>query len=123
MEPGGEDKGACFIEFKSRRSHRIRARSKIRVSRTRFHRRSRALQGAGRRECGDRGNRFASNQYLSPRRRRGEDRAPPRRSNCLVAASRVGGSGGMTVLRMDNGLIVVDDLNAAIAFFAERGLE
>ena len=29
----------------------------------------------------------------------------------------------MTYLRMDNVLIVVDDLNAAIAFFAELGLE
>jgi catechol 2,3-dioxygenase-like lactoylglutathione lyase family enzyme len=29
----------------------------------------------------------------------------------------------MTVLRMDNVLIVVDDLKAAIAFFAELGLE
>jgi catechol 2,3-dioxygenase-like lactoylglutathione lyase family enzyme len=29
----------------------------------------------------------------------------------------------MTVLRMDNVLLVVDDLNAAIAFFAELGLE
>src|SRR6185295_7847399 len=29
----------------------------------------------------------------------------------------------MTLLRMDNVLIVVDDLEAAIAFFAELGLE
>jgi catechol 2,3-dioxygenase-like lactoylglutathione lyase family enzyme len=29
----------------------------------------------------------------------------------------------MTVLRMDNVLIVVDDLEAAVAFFAELGLE
>ena len=29
----------------------------------------------------------------------------------------------MTVLRMDNVLLVVDDLKAAIAFFAELGLE
>ena len=29
----------------------------------------------------------------------------------------------MTLLRMDNVLIVVDDLAAAIAFFAELGLE
>ena len=31
--------------------------------------------------------------------------------------------GDMTLLRMDNVLIVVDDLKAAIAFFAELGLE
>jgi catechol 2,3-dioxygenase-like lactoylglutathione lyase family enzyme len=31
--------------------------------------------------------------------------------------------GHMTLLRMDNVLIVVDDLKAAIAFFAELGLE
>ena len=29
----------------------------------------------------------------------------------------------MTLLRMDNVLIVVDDLEAAIAFFAELGME
>lgn len=29
----------------------------------------------------------------------------------------------MTVLRMDNVLLVVDDLEAAIAFFTELGLE
>jgi hypothetical protein len=29
----------------------------------------------------------------------------------------------MTLLRMDNVLVVVDDLKAAIAFFAELGLE
>ena len=31
--------------------------------------------------------------------------------------------GDMTLLRMDNVLIVIDDLKAAIAFFAELGLE
>jgi catechol 2,3-dioxygenase-like lactoylglutathione lyase family enzyme len=30
---------------------------------------------------------------------------------------------GMTILRMDNVAIVVDDLDAAVAFFAELGLE
>ena len=41
------------------------------------------------------------------------------------AATRAGPtySRAMTVLRMDNVLIVVDDLEAAIAFFAELGLE
>ena len=32
-------------------------------------------------------------------------------------------SGDMTILRMDNVLIVVDDLEAAKAFFAELGME
>ena len=31
--------------------------------------------------------------------------------------------GAMTLLRMENVLIVVDDLEAAIAFFTELGLE
>jgi catechol 2,3-dioxygenase-like lactoylglutathione lyase family enzyme len=43
-------------------------------------------------------------------------------SGSTVAASRPM-LGDMTLLRMDNVLIVVDDLKAAIAFFAELGLE
>jgi catechol 2,3-dioxygenase-like lactoylglutathione lyase family enzyme len=31
--------------------------------------------------------------------------------------------GGMTLLRMDNVLVVIDDLDAAIAFFLELGME
>jgi catechol 2,3-dioxygenase-like lactoylglutathione lyase family enzyme len=31
--------------------------------------------------------------------------------------------GGMTIQRMDNVAIVVDDLDAAVAFFAELGME
>jgi catechol 2,3-dioxygenase-like lactoylglutathione lyase family enzyme len=38
-------------------------------------------------------------------------------------AARSLDSGDMTILRMDNVLLVVDDLEAAIAFFVELGLE
>src|SRR6478672_11284654 len=47
----------------------------------------------------------------------------------LLRSARVNGatptlcSGDMTIQRMDNVLIVVDDLEAAKAFFAELGLE
>jgi catechol 2,3-dioxygenase-like lactoylglutathione lyase family enzyme len=40
-----------------------------------------------------------------------------------VNAALEGKVGNMTLLRMDNVLLVVDDLKAAIAFFAELGLE
>ena len=41
-------------------------------------------------------------------------------SSVVVAAAWYS---GMTLLRMDNILIVVDDLKAAIGFFAELGME
>src|SRR3954449_4686490 len=46
----------------------------------------------------------------------------PRRS-ATTGRSTTSGDHDMTLLRMDNVLIVVDDLEAATAFFAELGME
>src|SRR5829696_2374594 len=54
---------------------------------------------------------------------RSSDRAPLTRCRPRQARSRTPGDHGMTLQRMDNVLIVVDDIEAAKAFFAELGME
>jgi len=49
---------------------------------------------------------------------------PDRHTAALEGAAGVADSvGSMTVLRMDNVAVVIDDLDAAVAFFTELGLE
>src|SRR5829696_2553429 len=54
---------------------------------------------------------------------RSSDRAPLTRCRARQARPTTPGDHDMTLQRMDNVLIVVDDLEAAKAFFAELGME